>query len=184
MPPPPAITPDGPAEAIEGVEPGFMLCVSRLLPYKNVDAVVEALRVASRRTARRRGQRPLEGALRATAGANVMFVGQVTDAQLRWLYASCQALIAASYEDFGLTPLEAATFGKPTAALRWGGFLDTIEEGLNGVFFDEPTAAAVSVSVSDIETIRWRAETIRSVAESWSERRFAERIRESAAITH
>ena len=25
-----------------GVEPGFLLCVSRLLPYKNVGAVVEA----------------------------------------------------------------------------------------------------------------------------------------------
>ena len=129
------------------------------------------------------GSGPFESALRATAGANVTFVGQVADAQLRWLYANCRALVAASYEDFGMTPLEAASFGKPTAALRWGGFLDTIDEGRTGVFFDEPTAPAVSVSVSDIGTIRWRAETIRSVAESWSERRFVERIRESAAIT-
>ena len=42
VPPPPAITPDGPAQQIAGIEPGFVLCVSRLLPYKNVDAVVEA----------------------------------------------------------------------------------------------------------------------------------------------
>ena len=65
----------------------------------------------------------------------------MTDAQLRWLYANCRALVAASHEDFGLTPLEAASFGKPTAALRWGGFLDTIDEGRNGIFFDEPTPA-------------------------------------------
>ena len=42
VPPPPALTPDGPMRALEGIEPGFILCVSRLLPYKNVDAVVKA----------------------------------------------------------------------------------------------------------------------------------------------
>ena len=52
------------------------------------------------------------------------------------------ALVAASYEDFGLTPVEAAAFGRPTAALRWGGFLDTIVEGTTGCFFDEPTPEA------------------------------------------
>src|SRR5205085_12681682 len=36
--PPPALTPAGPREPVEGIEPGFFLCVSRLLPYKNVDA--------------------------------------------------------------------------------------------------------------------------------------------------
>ena len=50
-------------------------------------------------------------------------------------------LVAASYEDFGLTPLEAAAFGKPTAALRFGGFLDTVSEGETGVFFDDARAA-------------------------------------------
>ena len=29
---------------MEGIEPGFLLCVSRLLPYKNVDVVLEAMR--------------------------------------------------------------------------------------------------------------------------------------------
>ncbi len=47
VPPPPAITPDGPSDAISGLEPGFLLCVSRLMPYKNVDVVVEAASVAS-----------------------------------------------------------------------------------------------------------------------------------------
>ena len=42
VPPPPAVTPDGPARPIHGIEPGFVLTVSRLLPYKNVDAVMEA----------------------------------------------------------------------------------------------------------------------------------------------
>ena len=48
------------------------------------------------------------------------------------------ALVAPSLEDFGLTPLEAGAFGKPTLALRCGGYLDTVAEGVNGLFFDRP----------------------------------------------
>ncbi len=48
--------------------------------------------------------------------------------------------MAASYEDFGLTPVEAMMFGKPSVVLRYGGFLETVIDGETGVFFDEPTA--------------------------------------------
>src|SRR5207245_7247075 len=34
----------GEGEPVVGIEPGFFLCVSRLLPYKNVDAVVGAFK--------------------------------------------------------------------------------------------------------------------------------------------
>ena len=72
-------------------------------------------------------------------------VGRVSDRRAaRGSTRICRALVAASYEDFGLTPLEAAGFGKPTAALRLGGFLDTHRRGETGVFFDEPTAAAIT----------------------------------------
>jgi len=30
------------------------------------------------------------------------------DAQLRWLYANCRALVCAGFESYGLTPIEAA----------------------------------------------------------------------------
>ena len=136
VPPPVSIDVDGPRRAVEGIEPGFVLCVSRLLPYKNVGAVVEA---AARRPAQPLvvvGTGPESEALTAAAPANVTVLGRVADEELRWLYAACLGLVAASYEDFGLTPIEAAAFGRPTAALRWGGFLDTVVEGTTGLFFD------------------------------------------------
>jgi glycosyltransferase involved in cell wall biosynthesis len=181
VPPPPAITPEGPAQAIEGLEPGFVLCVSRLLPYKNVDAVVKAFASLPEERLVVAGNGPLESALRATAGVNVTFVGKVADVQLRWLYANCRALVSASHEDFGMTPLEAASFGKPTAALRWGGFLDTIIEGRTGVFFEEPAARAVTAAIHALRTASWRTQTIRDASTRFSEVRFAERISEVAA---
>src|SRR5439155_1160359 len=40
--PPCGIDPLGPQEPVSGLEPGFYLCVSRLLTYKHVDAILEA----------------------------------------------------------------------------------------------------------------------------------------------
>jgi glycosyltransferase involved in cell wall biosynthesis len=53
------------------------------------------------------------------------FVPNISDGRLAWLYRLTNALVALSHEDFGLTPLEAASFGKPSVVLRWGGFLET-----------------------------------------------------------
>jgi glycosyltransferase involved in cell wall biosynthesis len=98
--PPPAVTPDGPVEPVEGVEPGFVLCVSRLLPYKNVEAVVRAFSRLPTERLVVGGSGPDEASLRALATPNVTLLGGVMDAQLRWLYRESSALVAASHEDF------------------------------------------------------------------------------------
>lgn len=179
--PPPAVGPDGPASSVERLEPGFVLCVSRLLPYKNVDAVVEAfVRLPTERLVVV-GTGPDAERLRRVAPANVAFSGRVTDEELRWLYASCVAVVAASYEDFGLTPLEAAAFGKPTAALRWGGFLDTVVEGTTGVFFDEPVPASIAAAIGACRRETWSGETLERHSAAFSEERFVDRLREIVA---
>jgi glycosyltransferase involved in cell wall biosynthesis len=177
LPPPPAVTPSGEDLPVDGLTPGFVLCVSRLLPYKNVDAVVQAFARLPKEQLVVAGGGPDESALKTIAGPNVSFTGRVDDPKLRWLYANCAGLVAASHEDFGLTPLEAGTFGKPVATLRWGGFLDTVVEGTNGIYFAAPTPDAVAEAVRILLQERWNADTIRASAERFSERRFIERIR-------
>ncbi len=176
LPPPPALRPEGLAEAVPGLEPGFLLCVSRLLPYKNVDAVVAALDLRPRDRLVVVGTGPDEARLRATAGPNVQFVGAVRDEVLRWLYGACAAVVAASFEDFGLTPLEAASFGKPAAALRFGGYLDTVSEGETGLFFGEPAPGAIAAALAELSTVPWEAEKLRARASAFSEERFVERL--------
>jgi glycosyltransferase involved in cell wall biosynthesis len=178
LPPPPALDPTGPGRAVDGVDPGFVLCVSRLLPYKNVGPVVSAFGDLPSERLVIVGTGPEADALRRAAPANVVFAGRVSDDELRWLYANCAALVAASYEDFGLTPLEAAVFGKPSAALRWGGFLDTVVEGETGIFFDEPEPAAIREAVRASLRENWSVETLERHAAAFSERRFVDRLRE------
>ena len=175
--PPYTLDPSGARSEAYGLEPGYFLCISRLLPYKNVDAVVTAFDGFPERPLVVVGTGPEGSRLRALATANVRFLDSVSDDELRWLYANCAGVVTASHEDYGLTPLEAAAFGKPAAVLRWGGFLDTVVEGATGVFFDAPRAEAVRAALAELARREWDAGAIRAHAERYSEERFVERLR-------
>lgn len=179
--PPVGLDAAGVRSAVPGVEPGFFLAVSRLLPYKNAAATVAAFRNIPAERLVVVGEGAQAESLRAEATTNVTFLGTVGDAQLRWLYASSCGLVSASREDLGLTPLEAASFGKPAAVLRWGGFLDTVIEGTTGVFFTHPTAIEIAAAVASLADREWDGSAIEAHAALFSQHAFAERLQEIVA---
>ncbi|QLD12267.1 glycosyltransferase [Microbacterium oleivorans] len=156
---------------------GFYLCISRLLPYKNVDAVIEAFNDLGYPLVVV-GAGPEEKRLASLAGPNVLMLKDLTDGQMRWLYQRSEAVVSASFEDFGLTPIEAAAYGKHSIVLRWGGFLDTIREGETGVYFDAPEPKAIAAAVEESRRIEWDSELIRKHTELFSEEHFARRLRQ------
>jgi len=161
------------AQLVDWAEPGYHLVVSRLLPYKHVEQAVAAFGRMPQRRLVVVGDGP--GAARVTAmlPRNVRLVSSLGDAELRWIYAHSTALVAPSFEDFGLTPLEAGIFGKPTVALEGGGYLDTVEPGVTGVFFPEPTPEAIAAAVERAAAYPWSVEAIRDHAASFGPERFA-----------
>jgi glycosyltransferase involved in cell wall biosynthesis len=163
---------------VQGILPGFFLCVSRLLPYKNVDVVMAAFADLPSDRLVVVGSGPEWANLKKLAPPNVQLVGAVSDEELAWLYANSAGIISASYEDYGLTPLEAAAFGKPCAALRWGGFLDTVIEDQTGVFFASPNPFLIRQAVSSLNAQRFNTDAIRTHASRYSEERFVDRLRE------
>jgi len=176
VPPPVAVDPESEAEPVEGVAPGFVLCVSRLLPYKNIDVVCAAFARLPGHRLVVVGTGPLSAELAASAPSNVVLLGEVSDAALRWLYRESSGLVAPAYEDFGLTPVEAAAFGRPTAALRFGGYLDTVVEGTTGLFFDEPAPEQVAAAVEAMTRASWEAGELRAHARRFSVERFVARV--------
>lgn len=161
----------------DGAEGGHYLVVSRLQPYKHVDAVIEAFRAMPDKRLLVIGKGPEKERLHAMAPGNVRLVEGLTDAQMRWAYANSAALVAASHEDFGLTPLEAGAHGKPVVALRAGGYLDTIREGVNGVFFDEVSPAGIAAGVQALEAQGpWSERAVRVHIDTFAERRFIDAL--------
>lgn len=146
LPPPVSIEARGERSAPSGVKPGFFLVVGRARGYKNVEVVCRAFRdLPDQRLVVVGGLTP-----GARWPANVTGVTDIPDAELRWYYANCRAVIAVAHEDFGLTPLEGNAFGRPALVLRAGGFLDTLVEGVTGHYIEalDPESVVATVRLS------------------------------------
>lgn len=180
LPPPPAMLPAGEERTVPGTGTGFLLCVARLLPYKNVDVVIDAA-LATGRELVVVGDGPDRARLEARAArggrGRVHLLGRVDDATLRWLYRNASALVAASYEDYGLSPLEAGAFGRPSVVLRDGGYLDTVAEGVNGVFFDAPRSDLVAAAVETALARTWEDGVVTAHVAAFGRERFVRRLR-------
>ncbi|MBO0881320.1 MAG: glycosyltransferase [Mycobacterium sp.] len=180
VPPPPALLPDGPEKAVRDIDPGFVLCVARLLPYKNVDLVIDAVKQVPGMRLVVVGAGPEYSRLTALIDKNsrIRLLGRVGDTELRWLYRHCGALVAASYEDYGLSPLEAAAFGRPSIVLRAGGYLDTVVDGKTGVFFDHPNVEEIAQALDSARRRDWLSDVLRAHSAIFSVDRFQSRLRE------
>jgi glycosyltransferase involved in cell wall biosynthesis len=174
--PPAAVGVDGPQEAVGPFDADFHLVVSRLLPYKNVDRAIEAFGDLSDERLLVIGRGPEEERLRRLLPPNVAIVSDVSDAQLRWAYQHSVALVAPALEDLGLTPLEVGAFGRPTLALRGGGYLDTVTDGVSGLFFDRAEAADIAATVRRSLTTGWDADAIRDHGRRFDEAHFRSAI--------
>ena len=66
--------------------------------------------------------------------SNVTFLNNVTEEELIKLYSECEGYIATSLdEDFGISPIEAMSSGKPVIATKEGGHLETVIDGHTGI---------------------------------------------------
>lgn len=174
--PPVHVDISGSQRPLTAVEPGFLLSVCRLLPYKNVDTVVEAMAELTSSRLVIVGTGPDRDRLQEMAGTNVIFAGEIDDAELRWCYANCAGLVAASFEDYGLTPVEAAAYGKPSVVLRRGGFLDTVSEAQTGILVNDLTPAAFARGIERMLEHPWDQETLMEHARAHSFSRFSIRL--------
>lgn len=127
-----------------GVSKGdYFLVVSRLVPYKRINLVIEVFNQL---------KWPLvivgtgseENSLRKQSKSkNTIFVGQVSDDELVQYYRNCKAVIFPQEEDFGIVAVEAQSSGKPVIAYRAGGATETVVDRRTGVFFEKQTLEAL-----------------------------------------
>jgi glycosyltransferase involved in cell wall biosynthesis len=161
------------------MEGWFFLIVSRLYKHKNIDITIGAFNKLEWPLVII-GNGPEFKRLKKHAGSNIKFLGYQTDETVRNYYAECLAFIMPQEEDFGITPIEAMSFGKPVLALKRGGALEYIREGINGEFFEDPTEEVLADGArrlkEGIKAGKYNPEIIKKTAEKFSAERFRKEI--------
>jgi glycosyltransferase involved in cell wall biosynthesis len=99
-----------------------------------------------------------EARLHDLAGKKTLFTGFAPDDDLPALYAGARGFVAAAEdEDFGMTVVEAQSYGVPVIALRKGGYLESVVENTTGVFFDTLSTESLRSAVDVFQTHEFQA---------------------------
>ncbi|HEY9900560.1 MAG TPA: glycosyltransferase [Pantanalinema sp.] len=152
-----------------------LLVLSRLVPYKRVDLAVQAAN-ATGVPLKIIGDGPLYAELKAMARPNVQFLGHLSDSDVASEMARCKALVFGAFEDFGIVPLEAQAAGRPVVAFGAGGALETVIDGVTGVFFAEQHPDSLVQALKRLERMDLDPAAIRRHAESFAFEAFAARM--------
>jgi glycosyltransferase involved in cell wall biosynthesis len=121
-----------------------------LAPYTRAEVAVEAFNALGLPLLMV-GDGPLAAKIRARKRDNIKLVCRLNFAELKRAYSRCKALVFTAEEDFGIIPVEVAASGRPVLAYGGGGALETITEGVSGLFFGEQTADSLIDGVRRME---------------------------------
>ncbi|MBI2619372.1 MAG: glycosyltransferase [Ignavibacteriales bacterium] len=154
---------------------GYFLMVTALVPYKRVDLAINAFH-RFRKKLIVVGKGPDHRRLASMAGPTIDFLGWQDDASLARLYGGCRALIFPGVEDFGIVPLEAMSCGKPVVAFAEGGALETVIDGVTGIFFNQQSPESLLQALEKLPTIRFDPPAIREHAKKFDRTVFRRKL--------
>lgn len=83
-----------------------------------------------------------------------------------------------------MAPVEAMAAGTPVVALRAGGAVETVLDGVTGVFFDRPEVDSIVNAIERVDGLTRDRAAIRAHAERFSRSVFRERFRELVGSDH
>ncbi len=158
----------------EGNKDNYYIYAGRLTNvYKRVDMIVEAFNKIGKKLLIVGDGEDLNK-LKRIARGNIEFLGWKNRDELSILLGKAKALIMPSIEDFGMIALEAQACGTPVIAFKGGGALETVIDGITGIFFDKQDANSLIEAIERFESTEDKFDTqiIRNNSERFSEFRF------------
>ncbi|EMR0849768.1 glycosyltransferase, partial [Klebsiella pneumoniae] len=155
----------------------YYFTVSRVVPHKNILTIVQAFKKLPEKKLVVIGDGPLLADLKDIKSDNIQFLGYQNDNVVNTYMREARALIFSAEEDFGIVPVEAQACGTPVIALEKGGAVDTVIEGVTGIFYPENTPEHLVMAIQRFESMpAFDPEKIRFNAERFSEIKFVEKI--------
>lgn len=158
----------------------YLMAASRWIPYKRLDL---AIRVGAEldMPVVIAGSGPEEGALRALAAQihphGVEFHVQPDRAAFRSLMANAAAFLFPPHEDFGIIAVEVQATGTPVVALRAGGALDTVRDGVTGALAQDQSVEAFTEATQRCLALSDPSLVCRDHAEQFSAPNFRRLVR-------
>jgi glycosyltransferase involved in cell wall biosynthesis len=159
---------------------GFVT-MGRLVAAKRTDVIVEACTELSL-PLKVIGDGPDHERLRRLAGPSVSFYGKangnrISDEDMAAELSGAKAFLFASFDDFGIAPIEALAAGTPVIAYKAGGALDYVVPGKTGAFFDQQTAQSLEDTLKGFKVSSYNAAELKSFARQFSTQTFTDKMR-------
>lgn len=177
--------------SLSGEKDNYFLVVSRLVPYKKIDIIVQAFSKLDYPLLVVGDGSELNN-IKQNATTNIEFLGWQSSDRVIDLMKKARALIFAADEDFGIVPVEAQSCGTPVIAYGKGGALETVNPLLTrygkkydgegyiptGVFFGEQTPLSIINAVKEFTRYEscFNPAGLREHAEKFSTERFEAEI--------
>ena len=164
----------------------FYVAVSRFVPYKRVDLIVDAFTRMGKPLVVI-GDGPGLKNVQRLAGSNVKLLGYRSDEVVARFLQQARAFVFAADEDFGITPIEAQAAGCPVIAYGKGGALETVvgwpSPDATGVLYDAQTPEALETAVEQFEAHEgdFTPAACRRNAERFGRERFGRELRATVA---
>jgi len=128
----------------------YIVTLSRLVPHKRIDLVIEAFS-RFKLPLKIIGEGPQRKKLQRRAGPNIEFLGYQTEEAVARLLTNARGFVCAAEEDFGIAMVEAQAAGCPVIAYKGGGALETVIDGVTGLFFADQSAASLREAIQQFE---------------------------------
>lgn len=130
---------------------GYYFTLSRLVPYKKIDLIVEAFSGMKDKKLLVAGVGPEMKKIKEKAASNVEFIGYAEFPDVKRYMEHAKAFIYAAEEDFGITVVEALAAGTPVIAFGKGGTAESVQDYRNGLHFMEQTPGSIREAVKNFE---------------------------------
>lgn len=131
----------------------YYLALGRMVSYKKIDIIIKAfLQMPDKKLIIIGDGEEITLYNKLIEHApNISHLGYRNNAELSIYMQNAKAGIFAAKEDFGIMCVEVQSTGTPVLALRYGGYIETIQEGTTGYFFDVQEPKAIIEAVNYFE---------------------------------
>lgn len=156
----------------------FYITVSRLVPHKRIDLVVQAFSQLNLPLVIV-GEGPELVRLQSMATSNIQFLGYASDQKVAQLLGRARGFVSIAEEDFGIAIVEAQAAGCPVITYGKGGALETVLDGVTGVFFQEQSVPSLLDAIIDFEnrSRTFQAHDMLQNARKYAKPQFIEKFR-------